>query len=122
MSLLLDSNIIIYSCSEEYHYLRGLITDQSASISEISRVEILGYHMLKPIEEVYFNDIFNLINIIVPSKEIFDKAIEIRKLYNLKLGDSIIASTALVGDLTLYTRNVADFKRIAGLKLINPVK
>jgi predicted nucleic acid-binding protein len=36
------------------------------------------------------------------------------------LGDAIIAATALVHGLTLVTRNVDDFKHIAGLELENP--
>jgi predicted nucleic acid-binding protein len=38
----------------------------------------------------------------------------------MSLGDSIIAATALGGDSTLITRNVDDFRWIAGLVVINP--
>ena len=48
------------------------------------------------------------------------KTAEIRKAHKLKLPDAIIAATALVYDLTLLSRNVADFKNIVGLKMINP--
>jgi toxin FitB len=34
--------------------------------------------------------------------------------------DALIAATALTHQLTLVTRNVGDFKVVAGLKLINP--
>ncbi len=122
MGILIDSNIIIYSFNNEYAYLRKIITDESTNISEISRLEILGYHLLKADEEAYFNDIFNFMTIISPSKETFDKAIDIRKLYNMKLGDSIIAATALVNNLTIYTRNTSDFKKIEDLKFTNPIK
>lgn len=47
MAFLLDSNLIIYSYSNEYEYLRDLIIDGSCIVSEISRVEVLGYHALK---------------------------------------------------------------------------
>jgi predicted nucleic acid-binding protein len=122
MAFLIDSNIIIYSYSSEYQYLREIITNESSNISEISRVEVLGYHGLKNDEQRYFDDIFNFVTIIFPSPVIFDKAIAIRASYRLKLGDSIIAATALIHDLTLYTRNVSDFERIAGLKMVNPIK
>jgi predicted nucleic acid-binding protein len=85
-------------------------------------VEVLGYHDLKNDERRYFDDIFSFVPIILPSPVIFDKAIEIRASYRLKLGDSIIAATALIHDLTLYTRNVSDFEKIAGLKMVNPIK
>lgn len=121
MAFLLDSNLIIYSYSNEYEYLRKLIIDESCIISEISRVEVLGYHALKTEEEKYFKDIFEYVPIILPDQNIFDKAIEIRKKYNLKLGDSLIAATALVNNLKIYTRNLSDFERVKKLKCINPI-
>jgi predicted nucleic acid-binding protein len=48
------------------------------------------------------------------------KTAKIRKSSRMKLPDAIIATTALVYSLTLVTRNVADFKNIDGLKLVNP--
>ena len=47
MAFLVDSNIIIYSLSDKYRYLRELLIDSSCHISEISRVEVLGYHRLE---------------------------------------------------------------------------
>lgn len=120
--MLIDSNIIIYSFSDEYRYLRNLLVHEQANISEISRVEVLGYHKLKDVERKYFSDIFTYTSTIIPNREIFDKAIEIRQQYNLNLGDSIIAATALIYDLTVYTRNLKDFEHIKMLKTINPVR
>ena len=51
----------------------------------------------------------------------FNRAIKIRKAYNLKLADSIIAATALEFDLSVYTRNLGDFERVEGLICINTV-
>ena len=39
------------------------------------------------------------------------------KKNNLKLADSIIAATALFTGTALLTRNVRDFKRVAGLRV-----
>jgi toxin FitB len=119
---LIDSNIIIYSYSESYQYLRKIIVDEAVFVSEISRVEVLGYYKLTYEEEVYFRDVFDLVPSILPTSNIFDKAIELRKTYHLKLGDSLIAATALEHRLAIYTRNLQDFERIDNLKCINPVK
>ncbi|QKJ29350.1 twitching motility protein PilT [Mucilaginibacter mali] len=75
MAFLIDSNIIIYSYSDEYQYLREIILDDSVYISEISRIEVLGYHKLKPDEERYFIDVFDVVPVITPSRAIFGKAI-----------------------------------------------
>jgi toxin FitB len=119
--LLVDSNIIMYSNLPEYEYLREFFFKESTFISEISRVEVLGYHKLKSDEESYFKSIFRLIPIIIPSHEIYDKAIEIRKKYNLKLGDSIIAATASVHRLEICSRNLKDFEKVDSIKCFNPI-
>ena len=48
------------------------------------------------------------------------RAIEIRKTYKTKLPDAIIATTALVNNLTLITRNTKDFERIDTISVLNP--
>jgi predicted nucleic acid-binding protein len=45
-----------------------------------------------------------------------DKAIELRQQFTMKSNDSIIAATALLHDLVVYTRNVEDFKIFLGCK------
>jgi len=122
MAFLLDSNIVIYSYSSEYDYLRELILSESCMISEISRVEVLGYHGLKEEEEKFFKDIFEYVSVVLPDQNAFNRAIEIRKKYNMKLGDSLIAGTALVHGLEIYTRNLSDFEKVEGLKCINPIR
>lgn len=50
-----------------------------------------------------------------------EKTIDLRKRYKkLKLGDAIIAATALVHGFTILTRNAKDFQYIGGLDCINP--
>lgn len=111
MAFLIDSNILIYSYSTKYEYLRELIVNESCVLSEISRVEVLGYHRLKEEEEKYFKDVFDYASVIIPDQSIFNQAIEIRKKFNLKLGDSLIAATAIVHKLEIYSRNLEDFEK-----------
>lgn len=49
------------------------------------------------------------------SSEVIDQTIDLRKLYKIKLPYAIIAATAPVHDLTLITRDTADFKQVAHL-------
>lgn len=118
---LLDSNIIIYSYLDEFKYLRQLMLENNIYVSEISRLEVLGFHRLSKEEETYFNDLFSELSLIEVDKSIIDDAIQKRKIYNLKLGDSIIAATARVHNLELFTRNLEDFEKIAELKVTNPI-
>ncbi|HVS90941.1 MAG TPA: type II toxin-antitoxin system VapC family toxin [Mucilaginibacter sp.] len=119
---LIDNNIIIYSYLSDYKYLRDLFVPDQVVVSEISRVEVLGYNKITKAEESYFQDIFRLIPIILPSQAIFDAAIIFRKMHKLSLGDSLIAGTAMVHNLTIYTKNFSDFKKLTGIDCIDPVK
>ncbi|MFI3220828.1 MAG: PIN domain-containing protein, partial [Methylococcales bacterium] len=59
---------------------------------------------------------------IMPINEaVIDKAIELRQQFKMKSNDSIIAATALLNNMDVYTRNVDDFKNIIGLSVINPI-
>ena len=121
MAILVDSNIIIYSLLEEFRDLRELLVRDDCYVSEISRVEVLGYHNLKSTHKRYFSDVFDYVPIIIPNHVIFNKAIEIRQQYKLKLGDSLIAATALVHNLELFTHNIKDFKLIKAINCVDPM-
>lgn len=54
------------------------------------------------------------------SEDIIVNTIDIRKKYKLKLGDAIIAVTAILNELELLTRNVNDFNKVSELKVVNP--
>ena len=117
----LDSNILIYSFYEEYKYLRELIWGKDVFVSDISRLEVTGFHGLSQSEEEYFNNIFLILKTHEINTQIIDKAIELRRAYKMKLGDSIIAATALVNEHELFTRNMVDFIKIPDLKVVNPI-
>jgi predicted nucleic acid-binding protein len=55
------------------------------------------------------------------NEAVVDKAIELRQQFKMKSNDSIIAATALLNNMDVYTRNVDDFKNISGLTIINPM-
>lgn len=51
---------------------------------------------------------------------IVEKTITLRQQHKIKIPDAVIAAAALVYGLSLITRNLSDFKNIAGLAVINP--
>lgn len=59
----------------------------------------------------------NVINI---DDNIVNTTIEVMRKNKLDLADAIIAVTAINHNLTLVTRNVKDFNKIASLEIYNP--
>lgn len=55
---LLDSNIIIYSADSSFDYLRSLIKNENSYVSQISKLEVLGYRNLDVKSKIYFENVF----------------------------------------------------------------
>lgn len=119
---LLDSNIIIYSAKNEYAFLRDLFKEGNIFISDITRLEVLGFHLITVEQQDYFNSVFSLVKVIPVSMAIRDTAIALRKNYNLSVGDSIIAASTILSDMVLYINITNDFKNVRELKTYNPIK
>jgi hypothetical protein len=121
LSVLIDSNIIIYAAIPERHELRCFVAEHAPAVSVVSFVEVLGYHRLRDQDRRYFEDFFIAAPVLHISTEILDQATRLRQERNVGLGDALIAATALVYGLRLLTANTADFEWISDLDLINPV-
>jgi predicted nucleic acid-binding protein len=120
--ILVDSNIIIYVTSGQYPELTNWFLDNAPSASVVSKVEVLGYHNLKSAEKAELERFFSRLNVIYPTVEEFDRAIELRQRHAISLGDALIAATALYHGLTLATHNKKDFEWIKSLKVIDPMQ
>ena len=118
---LFDSNLIIYSVSDEYKQLRSMITLSDAVVSVITKVESLGYHKLPADDKDYFETLFASIRMMPVTDDIVDKAVELRQQKKMSLGDCLIAATALLNGFDLYTNNTDDFIHIPGLTVVNPL-
>ena len=120
---LVDSNVIIGYLDNKIHangmaFVNTLV-DEVPNISVITKIELLRYNAPSAAYKVLtdFTDasvIYDLNNAVV------DATIIICKQHRIKLPDAVIAATALVNGFSLVTRNVADFKNIEGLKLVDP--
>lgn len=82
-------------------------------------MEVLGYQNLDRTQYDEFLNFFEIVDVIPLTNQIVNKTIEIRRVRKIKLADAIIAATAIVGDLTLVTANVEDFKNVPGLTVLN---
>ncbi len=94
---------------------------QAICASNITRLEVLGYHQLNEKDKTDLESLFNLAIIYPVSSSIIDLAIQFRQQKSMSLGDSIIAATALEHHQTLVTRNITDFNWIEGLKVFDPL-
>ena len=120
---LIDSNIIIYFMNNELPQNSlpkiRMILKESFVVSTISNVETLGWYNITEQEQTKLAAFLSNATVIYIDKLIEQQAIDIRQNKKMKLGDSIIASTALVNNLTIVTRNESDFYGL-GLTIYNP--
>ncbi|MCB0211557.1 MAG: type II toxin-antitoxin system VapC family toxin [Anaerolineae bacterium] len=118
--MLIDSNIIIYAVQPENDWLRHFIKQHTPAVSAISYVEVLGYHRLTPLERTYFSTFFTAATMLELTATVLNQAVQLRQTRKMTLGDALVASTALVYQRTLVTRNIKDFHWIPQLTLLNP--
>jgi len=118
--MLLDSNIIIYASQPEHAQIRQFISEIEITVSAVSYVEVLGYHRLTEESRLHFEEFFGVVEVLPISQAVLARAVTLRQIRRMTLGDAIIAATALVYGLTLVTRNIEDFQWIVELTVINP--
>lgn len=118
--MLLDSNILIYGASGAHPGLDAILDRDDLAVAEITRIETLGFHRLSATEKQWFQLAFDRMQVIPLDRAISDQAIALRQDRRMALGDAIIAATALFYRLQLVTRNVADFRGIPTLAVLNP--
>ncbi len=120
---LIDSNAIIDYLSGNLPIkgktFMNRIINEIPNISIISKIEILGYNTAAEAYQLLSGFIEDSV-ILGLTDDVVEETIKIRKEKKLKIPDAIIAATALDNGLILITRNVKDFKKIKGLKVLNP--
>lgn len=97
-----------------------ILREGRAFLSVIVKIELLSFNPSNPNALRVIHLFINKCTLLPLTDPIVDKTIELRKLYNRKLPDTIIAATAFTHNLDLMTRNESDFIRMIGLTIINP--
>lgn len=120
-----DTNTAIYYLQQQFppgaeKFIDDLITAEQPVISAITEIELLCWKTATEKDLELLHNFINDALVIELEQAIKLKTADIRKVHRIKLPDAIIAATALVYDLTLLSRNVADFGGIDGLKISNP--
>jgi predicted nucleic acid-binding protein len=119
---LIDTNVII-------DYTSDLFDDKGSAFVEavfntgfrtsvVVKIEALGYNEASAKMQL-LEEFLATATIFPLDDAVTQKTIALRRNKKIKLGDAIIAATALIYNLTLITRNMDDFKNIDGLTVIN---
>ena len=125
VNVLLDTNLLVYHVAGDpavTRFLDGTIARRSFCLSILSVIEFLGWHGHTDDKFLECKELIELATILAVSKEVADKAIELRRAKRIKLADAVIASTALVNNLSLVTTNIRDFKGIPDIQIIHPFR
>jgi hypothetical protein len=117
--IIFDSNTFIYGAENKINL--SLITKSSVGYASISAIEVLGYHQITAASEYKLGQILDCYHAFELTSTIVQRAIQLRQLKKMSLGDAIIAATALENDCELWTANTKDFAHIDDLRLHNPV-
>ncbi len=123
MRYLLDSNVFIEALggvSEAVRAVRIAAQADWAGYSAITRIEVFGYPQLTDLEERALYSLVSEFEEVPVDGLIVERTIALKKALRMKTPDAIIAATALIEEASLVTRNTDDFKKIKGLKLLNP--
>lgn len=100
------------------NWLQKIIDQSQHHLSVINHIELLGFNG-SPAEMQTIEEFIDAANVLPLSDIVVGKTIELRKNFKIKLPDAIIAATSLAYNLTLITRNTADFQKIPALVCLN---
>ena len=117
---LADSNILIRAAALPGHPLQDWLLEHLPAISVVTRIEVLGYHRLRPDEEILLQVLLSSFDEYPIGARTAALAIGLRQQRKMSLGDALIAATCLEHGLQLATRNASDFNWIDGL-IVDPL-
>jgi tRNA(fMet)-specific endonuclease VapC len=118
INVLVDTNIIGAVLSEKQFFKKIFKADTIVGISIITKFEFLANKGLSVKDRFLFEEYINTIEVYELTKNdltLHNHIISIRKKYNLKLPDAIIAATALSNNATLISGEDI-FSKIFNLK------
>ena len=118
---LMDSNTVINFFNSKLNPKgRNFIASLDPYISVITQIELLSNKNIPSNEWDELQRFIQIATIYKPDSNIVEQTIILRQQHKIKIPDAIIAATAFLNELSLITRNGADFKNISGLNVINP--
>lgn len=118
INYLLDTNTLIafFQGNAALAYLK---TSNPIGISIITVIEFLSYKQLPERDKDLFLEFLNDITVIdlrSSNKELLNSIVTIRKNFNIKLPDAIIAASAITNQAILITKDTG-FSKVNSLKI-----
>ena len=110
-----DTNFLIYV--HEGNKIIEPFLAYNYGVSFITEVELLGFKGLAKSDEVKLKFLLNDCFIIEWGVKIKEQTIQLKKEYNIKLPDAIIAATSLIYKIPLVTADKS-FSKIEALDLV----
>ncbi len=88
------------------------------SISIVKKIEVLGFDEI-PLKMKIVEEFLSQAELFYIDDKVIEQTISLRKKHKkIKLGDAIIAATAMVNNFTIITRNIKDFQNIEGCNYV----
>lgn len=120
-----DTNTVIYYLQQLFpvsaeKFIDNLLTTSHPAISVITEIELLSWRTDNEKDLGLLQNFIQDSFVLDLEQSVKQKAAMLRKTTRMKLPDAIIGATAIAFDLTLVTRNTADFNSVTEIKLINP--
>ncbi len=119
--VLADSNLVTDFIKPQHAALQAFFARENPDVSAVSVVEVLGYHLITPADKTQYERFFQGALVHAVTDAVIQRAVALRQARKMSLGNALIAATALEHNLTLVTRNTADFKHVPGLTLVDPL-
>lgn len=117
--ILLDTNIFIYLANGTIDAKK--LKNVDIAYPSIVKIEALGYSLITVGEQSYLEALFAECQQIDLTENIVQTAITLRQQNKISLGDAVVAATAIVNNCELWTANIADYKNIDDLNIVNPL-
>lgn len=124
MRWLLDTNVWIDAHAGRADACRVFAQARAAQgawvgFSAMTRLEALGYSGITPADDKALRELLAQFEGVAILPAVIDEAIRLRRLHKMKSPDAIIAATTLLQQAEVVTRNTSDFKKVAGLSVLD---
>lgn len=125
LKYLWDTNTVIYYLQNHFPHAQellmdGIINNYKPAISVITEIELLCWRAATDQDLIILKKFIADAIVFELDHSIKSEVIFIRKQFNIKLPDAVIAASALKNNYTLISHNYKDFKKIKELQLLDP--